>query len=273
VRGGNNPLITQVAASVVGSAKEFSLYVYPKVPIACSAQQITGIVHNNSGTMTVHGQQAHAENLKTAIDKFCSWLRKLSNVYLVAHNGRTFDFPVLMNSQLNIQCETQFMDCVKGCIDSINVFKKAFAGQSTYKQEDLARTFLHTTSEAHNAMEDVKILCQLISHTKMDAQEIAAHSFPPSAVHNQLRFNREKVKNIKSLHPLVGSGVLKMGTAEKVAGSGLNLIHLKKIFERDGEDGLRNIFSCKNCDGLPRVTNTKKTLEEIVPKLCKFFSS
>ena len=83
VRGGNYPHITQVAASVVGSGKEFSQYVYPKVPIACSAQQITGIIHNNSGTMTVHGQQVHAEKLKTAICKFCSWLRKHTNVYLV----------------------------------------------------------------------------------------------------------------------------------------------------------------------------------------------
>lgn len=63
-----------------------------------------------------------------------------------------------------------------------------------------------------------------------------------------------------------------MGIAEKVAGSGLNLGHLQKIFERDGEDGLRNTFSCKNCEGQPRVTNTKKTLEEIIPKLGNFFS-
>lgn len=46
--------------------------------------------------------------------------------------------------------------------------------------------------------------------------------FPPTAVQNQLRFNIEKAKNLASLHSLVGKGVLKMGIAEKVAGSGLN---------------------------------------------------
>lgn len=40
-----------------------------------------------------------------------------------------------------------------------------------------------------------------------------------------------------------------MEIAEKVAGSGLNLGHLKKIFERDGEDGLWNTVLCVKCDG------------------------
>lgn len=46
--------------------------------------------------------------------------------------------------------------------------------------------------------------------------------FPPIAVQNQLGFNIEKAKNLASLHSLVGKGVLNMGIAEKVAGSGLN---------------------------------------------------
>ncbi|XP_062607534.1 uncharacterized protein LOC134269349 [Saccostrea cucullata] len=272
VRGGKYPHITQIAASVVGSVSEFSAYVYPKVPIASTAQQITGIIVNNSGTMTVHGQQVHAEDLYSSIDKFCKWLKKYPSVYLIAHNGRKFDFPVLMNAMMNIKREAEFLDCVTGCIDSLNVFKKAFTSQS-YKQEDLARTILNTTYDAHNAMEDVKVLGKLISHTRFDATKMCIHSFPPSAVINQIKYNREKAKNVTSLHLLVGKGILKMSTAEKVAGSGLNLGHLKKIYEREGEDGLRNIFSCKNREGQPRVTNIKKTLEEIMPKLGQFFSS
>ncbi|XP_062607329.1 uncharacterized protein LOC134269118 [Saccostrea cucullata] len=105
VRGGKYPHITQIAASVVGSVSEFSAYVYPKVPIASTAQQITGIIVNNSGTMTVHGQKVHAEDLYSSIDKFCKWLKKYPSVYLIAHNGRKFDFPVLMNAMMNIKCD------------------------------------------------------------------------------------------------------------------------------------------------------------------------
>ena len=53
-------------------------------------------------------------------------------------------------------------------------------------------------------------------------------------------------------------------TAENVAGSGLNQRHLRTIFNRHGEDGILSTFTVKNCDGQPRVTNVKRTLETVV---------
>ena len=34
----------------------------------------------------------------TAIEKLCYWLKQFPNVILVAHNGRRFDFPVLLSA-------------------------------------------------------------------------------------------------------------------------------------------------------------------------------
>ena len=58
---------------------------------------------------------------------------------------------------------------------------------------------------------------------------------------------------------------------ENIAGSGLHLDHLKTILRRSGEDGLTNTFTASNCDGLPRVTNSKRVLEDTIQKLCQFF--
>lgn len=44
----------------------------------------------------------------------------------------------------------------------------------------------------------------------------------------------------------------------------------EEICERDGEDGLSNTFSFKNCAGQPLLQILKKTLEEIIPKLGNF---
>lgn len=63
---------------------------------------------------------------------------------------------------------------------------------------------------------------------------------------------------------------MKLCTAENIASSGLNLSHLKTIYKRHGEDGLCNVFQMKNNLGQPRVTNVKKTLESVIPKLAKF---
>ena len=158
-------------------------------------------------------------------------------------------------------------------IDSLPVFRKVFPNQESYKQEDLARTLLQSSYAAHNAIEDVEILGNLVWHANMASEDLLKHSFRPNAVFNQLSFNEEKNKNKESLNPLICNGVMKRPTAENVAGSGLNFKHLRKIYDRDGEDGLRNIFCVINSEGKPRITNTKKVLEDVIPKLAEYFKT
>ena len=74
-----------------------------------------------------------------------------------------------------------------------------------------------------------------------------------------------------SLSVLIYKGVVKNFTAENIARSGLNYLHLKTIYQRKGEDGLYNVLQMKNNKGQPRVTNVKKTLESVVPKLADHF--
>lgn len=148
--------------------------------------------------MTLHGQPVFAEHLYTSIENICKWLQKHTNVYLIAHNGRRFDFPVLMSALMNIKYYAQFSGMCLG------IYWQHLCAQSSYKQEDLARALLHIAYEAHNAMDDVKTLGKLVSHTKMDAKELTTHSLPPTAVQNQLRFNIIKAKKLTSLHSLVG---------------------------------------------------------------------
>ena len=93
VRGGKYSHITQIAASVIGREKEFSTYVYPKLPISARAEKATGIILHNSGTMTVPSQEVHAEKLTVAIKEFCRWLKQHLGVFLIAHNGRKFNYP------------------------------------------------------------------------------------------------------------------------------------------------------------------------------------
>ena len=48
-------------------------------------------------------------------------------------------------------------------------------------------------------------------------------------------------QNIDSLVPLIGAGIMKRPTAENIAGSGLNLHHLRVIARRDTGDGSDNL--------------------------------
>ena len=71
----------------------------------------------------------------------------------------------------------------------------------------------------------------------------------------QGKFNSAKALYLPSLNALVGFGGLKMNMAENVAGSGLGMHHLKIIYRRAGENGLRNSFCARNTHDKPRITN------------------
>ena len=272
VQHGVMPHITQIAAANVSTRASFNTYVTPKQPIAFGAQQVTGIVYSG-GTMTVHGKQVEPKPIQAALVDFCSWLEQFENVILIAHNGRKFDFPVLVsacavNNLLNRMCAS-----VKGCVDSLALFKKTFPEEPSYKQEELMKNILNEHYNAHDALADVIALGRLYNACEnVTVKEFLAHSFCLKAVYFNQCFLKSKAKHLPSLNTLVANGVCKAATAENIAGSGLNLGHLRTIFGRDGQDGLLNVFQGKNSEGQPRVTNNKRVLDSVIPSLSEFLN-
>lgn len=264
------PHITQIAAIEMKSAgSTFNQYVTPRVPITTESQMITGI-RIMDGQMTVKGEPVENKSICESVTNFLNWICKFPNAVLVAHNGRRFDFPVLLSALSFIGKRDDFVECVIGFIDSLSVFRKLYPRESL-KQEDLVSKKLGLTYDAHNATADVALLRQLLQHTQMTSNEFLQHSYPPIDVINSMHFSKEKSKNLQSLTCLVSSGVCKLNMAENIAGSGLKLAHLQTVFNRAGEDGLRDIFVAKNSEGAPRVTSCKKVLDEVIPRLVNFF--
>ena len=119
-------------------------------------------------------------------------------------------------------------------------------------------------------MADVDTLGRLITNTSLSSEELLKHSFHPKSVLSTLLFSREKSKNVGTLDILVAKGGCKRATAENIAGSGLQLCHLRTIYNREGEGGLMNTFTVKNSERQPRVTSCKRTLESVIPKLAEY---
>lgn len=208
IRCGQMPDILQIAASAFSTGATFNQYVLPTSHIAPDAERITGIRVSDS-QMTVHGKQVERKELDYSLDHFCNWLRQFPNPVLVAHNGRRFDFPILINSFQSVSKLKDFFECFVGMIDSLSIFKK-LCPKGSHKQEDLVSNLLGITYEAHNAIADVtslKDLDHLVLHTQLSSKELLGYSYPPLDVYNSMLFNREKNKNLPSLNCLVSSGV------------------------------------------------------------------
>lgn len=263
------PHITQVAAHVVGSGSSYSTYVQPKLPISVEAQRVTGIAVDFNNNICVNGNIVPSVRIQQAISGLENWLQQFNNVFLVAHNGRRFDFPVLLTAVEKIKESERFFKCVTGLIDSLPVFKKLYPKLS-HKQEDLVSHLLGTTYDAHNAEADVRALSDLMETCEQST--LLGSSFTPVAILQNMHYNAAKASNISSLDPVVSKGIMKRPTAENIAGSGLNIHHLQVIYNRSGEDGLKDTFTAKNSESQPRVTSSAKVLEEVIPKLAKYFT-
>ena len=103
---------------------------------------------------------------------------------------------------------------------------------------------------AHDAEADVFALSSILTTAGVGLSALKLFSMHPMDVTKNLIYTSTKHTNLPSLHPLISSGVCTMYTAENIAGSGLALCHLKKIFDRACEDGLRATF-CAKVDGKP----------------------
>ncbi|XP_060565928.1 LOW QUALITY PROTEIN: uncharacterized protein LOC132724962 [Ruditapes philippinarum] len=272
IRGHCLPQITQIAASDLAGTRTFSQYVLPTEPISAGARQVTGL--SVDGDRLLHlGQPVEATDIKSALQLFTAWVKKIPNCVLVAHNGKKFDFPVIVIALNCAGVYDMFVDGTKALVDSLSLFRKVIPGRKSYKQEDLVHDILNTSYGAHDAAEDVHALGSLISHLDVDNKTVLTQSFSVSAVCKNMLFNKEKAKNLPSLSVLLYKSICKAPTAENIAGSGLslNLQHLEAIYKRDGEDGLTNTFIMKNSEGQPRVTAAKRILDSVIPKLVEFF--
>lgn len=247
----------------------------PKIPISPSAERVTKITVADESSMMVNGISVEAVSIQSAIGDFTTWLRKFNNVVLVAHNGRRFDFPVLILAALGCGTFDTFASTITGFADSLTIFKATYPKESSYKQEDLVRNLLHKGYAAHNAIDDVDCLAELMIFVlqSVDNSSLLGKSFTPLDVKHSILSNKEKKKNLPSLSVLVSSSVMKISTAENIASSGLTYDHLYMIYKRKGEDGLLNVFTMKNCEGQPRVTQAKRILESVIPNLVNFFQN
>ena len=172
---------------------------------------------------------------------------------------RRFDFNVISCFMTNLGLFERLCDNVNGCVDSINVFKTVTKSElPSYSLTNLCTNVLNIQYNAHDAWGDCEATIQLWNHYKCTNKHALDHSVTPSGVWNSAKWRISVNQNIDSLVPLIGAGIMKRPTAENIAGSGLNLHHLRVIARRDtgdGSDNLRAAFTMLNSERKPRVTN------------------
>ena len=250
-----------VQISAICDDKCFDRYILPSEPISPRSSDVNGLTFTN-GKLYLHNKVVAAQDKKSALSEFVNWLQDFTTpLLLVGHNAHTFDSPRLVSALLACDCAETFRQSVIGISDTLSAFKDVFPKLTSYKQEGLYNKIVGEQYNAHNSMDDVKALQNLVKKAQLSQSVLLKHSRSCEFLFKAKDFDA----NVSTLKPLIDEKVISNAIAKKIGYSGLNFTCLKTAFARKG---LGDVLSERDTNNKVRVTNRKS----IINGLSKYFS-
>ncbi|XP_032379885.1 DNA polymerase III PolC-type isoform X2 [Etheostoma spectabile] len=171
--------IIQVAA--ICGEKVFNVHTLPRRALTESATQVTGFTVSND-RLFLRGAPVNTIPLVDALTSFIDFLRSFHQpVLLAAHNAKRFDAPVLNRVLRQLSLQHKFQQVVSGYVDTFLLSKNLNQGLRSHSQEYLVSHFLGRTYNAHNAVEDAKMLQALFNSWKPNNWHISRVTFSTKA--------------------------------------------------------------------------------------------
>lgn len=172
--------IIQLAA--ICEDKVFNVYTLPGRALTDSAQNVTGFTVSN-GRLFLRGALVDTISLVEALTKFIAFLRSFRQpVLLAAHNAKRYDAPVLTRVLQQCSLLREFQQVVSGFLDTF-LLSKALFRLNSYSQEYMVRYFLEKTYNAHNALEDARMLQELYKAWRPTTFKILACTFRATRIY------------------------------------------------------------------------------------------
>lgn len=167
--------IIQLAA--VCEERVFNKYTLPRRPLTQSATQVTGFSVSPDGLL-LHGDPVETIPIYDLLTSFIDFLRSFRRpVVLAAHNVKRFDAPVLTRVLRQYSLQQQFQQVVSGFLDTYLLSKNMFPHLNRFSQESLVWHFLRQSYNAHNAVEDAKMLQELYKVWRPDQENVLRITF------------------------------------------------------------------------------------------------
>lgn len=151
-----------IQVSAICEGRTFNGYTVPKLPLSKHVTDLTGFtVHGPN--LYWHGVVMQTLSLKDVLRRFIDYLSQFYRPLLVAHNAEKFDAPVIMRVMAENGLQQRFRQVVSGFVDTFQLSKRLYPNLPGYSLTALARNFLGQQFDAHNALEDAKILEKLFN--------------------------------------------------------------------------------------------------------------
>ncbi|MEW8546215.1 MAG: 3'-5' exonuclease [Candidatus Thiodiazotropha sp.] len=261
--------ITQLSA-YINDNKTFNCYIMPQGFITEAASEITGLkikVSNGIRSMYHNGQKVPTVNLQDGLNNFLQWLDSLplTQKILVAHNGNSFDFPILVKYLENEGLLRKAETIIAGVCDSLPFIRRILPNRKSYKLENVFLDLLDSRFDSHNAISDAKALADIFQKLHFQEEEFLKHS---SSFENAVIASKRKVLLNHEVNKLANTltkadkCVVSHGILKKICQSGITYEMLKLAYERDKESGIRLLFT-ERVNNSARITNRKSIINSV----------
>ncbi|KAM7415037.1 hypothetical protein PAMA_019726 [Pampus argenteus] len=166
-----------IQISAICGQRAFNVYTLPRCALSESAKQVTGFTVTD-GCLLLRGEPVHTTPLVDALSSFIAFLRSFRRpLLLAAHSARRFDAPVITRVMRQCSLRQEFQQVVSGFLDTFPLSKRLFPGLASYSQEKMVYHFLGKTYNAHDAMEDAKMLQELYNAWSPNRWDVASVTF------------------------------------------------------------------------------------------------
>lgn len=159
--------------SAICEEREFDEFILPDRNIRRGASRVTGFTLSN-GQLYRNGEPLDTISLFKALNSFMNFLYSFRYpVILAAHNARGFDAPVLIRVLKRFSFWHKFQKVVSGFLDTLDLSRDLFPELDSHSLQNLVCHFLQKTYDAHNSLEDARMLEELFNKWKRDRWDIS----------------------------------------------------------------------------------------------------
>ncbi|XP_026057790.1 uncharacterized protein LOC113042963 [Carassius auratus] len=148
-----------VQLSAVSGHRVFNVYLQPRCSITDGASRVTGLTVEGS-RLLLRRRPVPTVPHRRALSDFICFLKTFPKPFLVGHNSRRFDWPIVTRVLAQFDLLEDFQSVVSGCVDTLTLSREMFQ-LPRYTQQFLVQHFLQESYGAHDAAEDVRTLQEL----------------------------------------------------------------------------------------------------------------
>ncbi|XP_051739248.1 unconventional myosin-IXAb isoform X15 [Ctenopharyngodon idella] len=148
-----------VQLSAISGDRTFNAYLLPRCSMTDGASRVTGLTVDGQ-SLLFNRRPVRTVPHRRALTDFISFLRTFNRPFLVGHNSKRFDWPILTRVLADFCLLEEFESAVSGCVDTLGLSREMFQLQK-YSQPFLVQHFLRESYGAHDATEDARTLQDL----------------------------------------------------------------------------------------------------------------